>query len=122
MKNNLAHIHPKICSQKHQKQCNLNKIQKNQNNLGKGCLRGNTQGKTKIVSKKYINIKEGKRGIISLLSQKRIIQKESKSKYISKSKNFDITESEKKIYGNRCPSGFTKLKLLGRGGCAIVWL
>ncbi len=33
-----------------------------------------------------------------------------------------LTEEEKALYGDRCPPGYKKLKLLGRGGCAIVWL
>jgi len=33
-----------------------------------------------------------------------------------------LTDSEKQLYGNRCPSGFKKIGLLGRGGCALVWL
>ena len=36
-------------------------------------------------------------------------------------------ESEIKTYGslqnnNRCPRGYKKLSILGKGGCAIVWL
>lgn len=26
------------------------------------------------------------------------------------------------MYGNRTPQGYKKLSLLGRGGCALVWL
>eukprot|EP00347_Sterkiella_histriomuscorum_P016998 403351053 len=33
-----------------------------------------------------------------------------------------ITEEEKQIYGNRFPQSYKKVKLLGRGGCALVWL
>ena len=33
-----------------------------------------------------------------------------------------LTEQEKEKYGNRCPQGYTKIELLGKGGCAIVWL
>lgn len=35
--------------------------------------------------------------------------------------NFLLAEEEK-VYGDRCASGFRKLKLLGKGGCAVVWL
>jgi serine/threonine protein kinase len=34
----------------------------------------------------------------------------------------DLSESEKTLYGNRSPDGFEKIQLLGKGGCAIVWL
>jgi serine/threonine protein kinase len=33
-----------------------------------------------------------------------------------------LTEQEKAQYGNRCPAGFKKHSLLGKGGIAIVWL
>ena len=29
---------------------------------------------------------------------------------------------EKDKFGDRCPAGFRKLDLLGRGGIALVWL
>ena len=33
-----------------------------------------------------------------------------------------LSDQEKQQFGNRCPSGFKKLSLLGKGGIAIVWL
>lgn len=33
-----------------------------------------------------------------------------------------LTDEERMMYGNRCPKGYRKLSLLGRGGCALVWL
>ena len=33
-----------------------------------------------------------------------------------------LTDDEKLMYGNRCPKGYKKLTILGRGGCALVWL
>lgn len=33
-----------------------------------------------------------------------------------------MLDSEKEKYGDRCPTGFKKLKLLGKGGIAFVWL
>lgn len=33
-----------------------------------------------------------------------------------------LTENELKMYGQRCPKGFKKLDLLGKGGAAIVYL
>jgi len=32
-----------------------------------------------------------------------------------------LTDEEKAIYGLRCPAGYKKLSVLGRGGCALVW-
>jgi len=32
-----------------------------------------------------------------------------------------LTDEEKAIYGIRCPVGYKKLSVLGRGGCALVW-
>ena len=36
--------------------------------------------------------------------------------------DWGLLEAEKAQYGDRCPKNFEKLKLLGKGGCAIVWL
>lgn len=36
--------------------------------------------------------------------------------------NYNLSDSEKALYGDRCPSGYKKVDLLGKGGCAIVWL
>lgn len=33
-----------------------------------------------------------------------------------------MTDEEKQVYGNRCPKGYKKLNMLGRGGYALVWL
>jgi hypothetical protein len=32
-----------------------------------------------------------------------------------------LTDEEKATYGLRCPAGYKKLSVLGRGGCALVW-
>lgn len=37
-------------------------------------------------------------------------------------KNTFLSKDDEKTYGDRFPSGYKKLKLLGRGGCAVVWL
>jgi len=34
----------------------------------------------------------------------------------------NLTDDEKAQFGNRCPQGFKKQSLLGKGGIAIVWL
>lgn len=33
-----------------------------------------------------------------------------------------MLDAERAQYGDRCPKGFSKLKLLGKGGIAVVWL
>ena len=33
-----------------------------------------------------------------------------------------LFDTEKQLYGDRCPKGYNKLNLLGKGGCAVVWL
>ena len=40
----------------------------------------------------------------------------------SKDKEQELTKEEKMIYGDRIMKGYTKIKLLGKGGCGIVWL
>lgn len=33
-----------------------------------------------------------------------------------------MLDSERQIFGDRCPKGFTKSRILGKGGIAVVWL
>jgi hypothetical protein len=33
-----------------------------------------------------------------------------------------LLDSEKEKYGDRCPLGYKKIDLLGKGGIALVWL
>jgi serine/threonine protein kinase len=33
-----------------------------------------------------------------------------------------LSDHEKTTYGNRCPNGYKKINLLGKGGIALVWL
>lgn len=35
---------------------------------------------------------------------------------------FSLSKEEEKTYGDRFPAGYKKVKILGRGGCALVWL
>lgn len=35
---------------------------------------------------------------------------------------YNLSAEEEKIYGERFLSGYKKIKVLGRGGCALVWL
>ncbi len=37
-------------------------------------------------------------------------------------KIIELTKEEKEIYGNRIMGNYKKIKLLGKGGCGIVWL
>ena len=37
-------------------------------------------------------------------------------------KEIELTKEEKLIYGNRSMKNYNKIKLLGKGGCGIVWL
>jgi serine/threonine protein kinase len=37
-------------------------------------------------------------------------------------KHWVLTDQEKALYGDRVPKGYEKLDLLGKGGCALVWL
>jgi hypothetical protein len=37
-------------------------------------------------------------------------------------KVLELTKEEKEIYGNRIMGNYKKIKLLGKGGCGIVWL
>ena len=37
-------------------------------------------------------------------------------------KEWGLADFEKAQYGDRCPKGFEKISLLGKGGCAVVWL
>jgi serine/threonine protein kinase len=33
-----------------------------------------------------------------------------------------MIDAERILFGDRCPKGFTKLQILGKGGVAVVWL
>jgi hypothetical protein len=33
-----------------------------------------------------------------------------------------LSDQEKATYGNRCPVGYKKIDILGKGGIALVWL
>lgn len=84
------------------------------------CVIVTVDARMKVLSRKQITVKKEKQNIASLLSQKRVepaAKKSSSSKVV-----FDLTDTEKKIYGNRTPAGYEKLSVLGRGGCALVWL
>jgi serine/threonine protein kinase len=37
-------------------------------------------------------------------------------------KTWTLSDQEKATYGDRVPKGYDKLDLLGKGGCALVWL
>jgi dual specificity tyrosine-phosphorylation-regulated kinase 2/3/4 len=77
--------------------------------------------KTKVFSKDQIDVKISKPGITSLLSQKRLDGDNHKLN-APKIMHFGLSDTEKKVYGNRWPAGYTKIRVLGRGGWAIVWL
>ena len=38
------------------------------------------------------------------------------------SREWGLADFEKAQYGDRCPKGYEKISLLGKGGCAVVWL
>jgi len=42
--------------------------------------------------------------------------------YESEQKEIELTKEEKSIFGNRTMKNYYKKKLLGKGGCGIVWL
>jgi hypothetical protein len=45
-----------------------------------------------------------------------------KQQQVPKKTNWILSEQEKQTYGDRCPKGYDKIDLLGKGGCALVWL
>lgn len=51
-----------------------------------------------------------------MLSDKNIVKQPKKNLNFQTVKKFDLTDTEKKIYGNRTPEGYVKMKVLGRGG------
>ena len=48
----------------------------------------------------------------------------NKSEYFNEKneKEIELTKEEKLIYGSRTMKNYNKIKLLGKGGCGIVWL
>ena len=53
-----------------------------------------------------------------------VLDYDSETFDLSKSVNQSLCEDEVKMYGalGKCPKGYKKLNLLGKGGCAVVWL
>ena len=66
---------------------------------------------------------QGSNNSSSLILQRQPLQRAEK---VAPAKTARATcvlfESEKQQYGDRCPKGYAKLRLLGKGGCAVVWL
>jgi hypothetical protein len=56
------------------------------------------------------------------LDQKRSSLLASGTSGMGSKHDWGLLDSEKATYGDRCPKGYEKVKLLGKGGCAIVWL
>ena len=54
-------------------------------------------------------------------NQTNLNPKEEKLFEYSQDKTPELTKDEKIIYGDRNMHGYTKIKLLGKGGCGIVW-
>ena len=52
------------------------------------------------------------------------IENDNKAEYFDEKneKEIELTKEEKLIYGNRTMKNYYKIKLLGKGGCGIVWL
>ena len=40
----------------------------------------------------------------------------------TKKQNVGLSDADKRIYGDRMPAGYKKIRLLGWGGAAVVWL
>ena len=57
-------------------------------------------------------------------TQAQILSNSKEEKFFSyeNDKPLELTKDEKIIYGDRNMPGYTKKKLLGKGGCGIVWL
>ena len=43
------------------------------------------------------------------------------SEPVNKARGYGLSTEEEKEYGNRFPQGYTKMRLLGKGGCGVVW-
>lgn len=40
----------------------------------------------------------------------------------TKENGWGLLESERQLFGERCPKGYQKIGFLGKGGIAVVWL
>jgi serine/threonine protein kinase len=56
------------------------------------------------------------------LNYKSSLKKDKESPQKVKKYNKELTVEERTIYEDRFPVGYKKLTLLGKGGCALVWL
>ena len=114
------------------------------------CKKTNTQNKSKILPTKELSLAVNKKETkldkeiepLTTSQQKTILTKQVSTKPLrNQNRNEEvkqyiksiitpktgfverqITNEEKEVYGNRFPIGYKKIALLGKGGCAVVWL
>ena len=58
----------------------------------------------------------------ALNSAKTVTEGKRGSMQSSAAKEWGLSDMEKAQYGDRCPRGYEKISLLGKGGAAVVWL
>ena len=104
---------------------NFMNIINNKSNKSKENDKNNILNNIKLekIKNKEIHIKlNNKRHNIHINLHK--IENSNKSEYFNEKneKEIILTKDEKLIYGNRTMKNYSKIKLLGKGGCGIVWL
>ncbi|KAL4477752.1 hypothetical protein ABPG72_018926 [Tetrahymena utriculariae] len=60
--------------------------------------------------------------IAQIVSQQQLQEKQQAKQVVHPKILYDMTDDEWNTFGDRFPSNFSKIRLLGRGGFALVWL
>ena len=75
----------------------------------------NASLKNNLLHSTNFNLKDSKTTTINDFNEKNIFN-------YNEEKQVELTKDEKMLYGDRIMKGYTKIKLLGKGGYGIVWL
>lgn len=88
------------------------------------CTSGNILSQLRTRDENKSLVRHQKTGPMSSKAHQQSISLPQSSKTSKVNAGFakDLLDSEKEKFGDRCPTGFKKLKLLGKGGIALVWL
>ena len=84
----------------------------------------NLQTKTnELRDQSKIIVEESKERNWNVIKESEInYQNKTPRSVVPKQSDWSMSEAEKKVYANRTPKNYIKISILGRGGCALVWL
>ena len=122
-KNFMNIINNKSNKSKENDKNNIFKENNNLNNIKLQKIKNKDINNNNNTNNIHIKLNANKRHNIHINLHK--IENNNKSEYFNEkndNKEIILTKEEKLIYGNRTMKNYSKIKLLGKGGCGIVWL